>query len=324
ELLGRDPKICPDEGNVETDLTTHPQLAQQLKFMVRDVLNLQTDKWVPSRKETITEIHSDAEKTLGLRPGATVSIRVNRGTGVDAIGGLSPGGFPNRPGAGGIMPGMPGARKMPRMPGIDNIDNWEGCGGVIIGRTSLLLQGSGAGSPGRPSNTATTIDPVAYSPPTKHVTSVAPVLPAEKRPAPVAKINPDELRKKTVSLLKEYFGICILYEAIQCVEELKARAECYGIPPGCCKLKEAFLVGLDMSPHMLNEIGIDLPKAPSNFGEIMAKLVLSGCLDFKVVKEVLKKVEDDFIQNDIFDGTIECISADPSGQVVLEAQAEEI
>ncbi|KAF9607219.1 hypothetical protein IFM89_033426 [Coptis chinensis] len=239
------------------------------------------------------------------------------------------------------MLGMPGARKMPGMPGIDNNDNWEvqrnhsmprgdlsamqsvvcvqapftnkptvvnsklltqGCGGIIIGRTSLLLQGSGAGSPGRPSNTATTIDPITYSPPTKPVTSVAPVLSAEKRPAPVAKIIPDELRKKTVSLLKEYFGIRILYEALQCVEELNATK-----------------FHLD-----LNEIGIDLPKAPNNFGEIMEKLVLSGCLDFKVVKEVLKKVEDDFIQKDIFDGTIECISADPSGQVVLEAQAEEI
>ncbi|KAF9595953.1 hypothetical protein IFM89_006699 [Coptis chinensis] len=113
----------------------------------------------------------------------------------------------------------------------------QGCGGVIIGRTSLLLQGSGAGSPGSPSNIATTIDHVAYSPPTKPVTSVAPLLPAEKRPAPVAKINPDELRKKTVSLLKKYFGIRILYEALQCVEELKARTECYGIPLGCCKIK---------------------------------------------------------------------------------------
>ncbi|KAF9605157.1 hypothetical protein IFM89_014148 [Coptis chinensis] len=173
------------------DLTTHPQLAQRLKFMVRDVLNL---------------------------------------------------GFPNRPGAGGIMPGMPRARKMPRMPGIDNNDNWEvqrsrsmprgdlsamqsvvrvqapftnkptavnsklltqGCGGVIIGRTSLLLQGSGA--------------------------------------------------EKT-NLLKKYFGIRILYEALQCVEELKARTECYGIPLGCCKLKEAFLVELDMNPHMVEPI----------------------------------------------------------------------
>ncbi|KAF9597786.1 hypothetical protein IFM89_021871 [Coptis chinensis] len=245
-------------------------------------------------------------------------MKVNRGTGVDAIGGLSPGGFPNRPGIGGMMPGMPGARKMPGMPRIDNNDNWEapftnkptavnsklltqGCGDVIIGKTSLLLQGSGVGSPGCPSNTTTNIYPIAYSPPTKPITSITPVLLAKKRPSPVAKINPDDF--------------------------------------------EAFLVGLDMSPHMvehivklleylftrkvltgsdigtgcllygfqLNEIDIDLPKAPNNFGEIMAKLVLSGCLDFKVVNEVLKKVEDDFIQKDIFDGTIKCISANPSG-----------
>ncbi|KAF9596086.1 hypothetical protein IFM89_007139, partial [Coptis chinensis] len=141
------------------DLTTHPQLAQRLKFMVRDVLNL-----LP---------------------------------------------FTNKPTA------------------VNSKLLTQGCGGIIIGRTSLLLQGSGA---------------------------VAPLLPAEKRPAPVTKINPDELRKKTVSLLKKYFGIHILYEALQCVEELKARTGWYGIPHGCCKLKDAFLVKLDMSPHMVEPI----------------------------------------------------------------------
>ncbi|KAF9597789.1 hypothetical protein IFM89_021874 [Coptis chinensis] len=85
ELLGQDPKICPDEGNVEAmsvfstplaskldespkfrrvndayfnrmkELTTHPQLAQQLKFMVRGVLDLRANKWVPSRKEVYVE-----------------------------------------------------------------------------------------------------------------------------------------------------------------------------------------------------------------------------------------------------------------------------
>ncbi|KAF9596343.1 hypothetical protein IFM89_008869 [Coptis chinensis] len=248
------------------------------------------------------------------------------------------------------------------MPGIDNNDNWEVQRSRLMPRGDLSAMQSVVRVQAPFTNKltvinsklltqATTIDLVAYSPPTKPVTSVALVLPVEKRPAPVAKINPDELRKKTVSFLKEYFGIRILYEALQCVEELKARTECYRIPPGCYKLKEAFLVGLDMSPHMvepimklleylftrmvltgsdigtgcllygfqLNEIGIDLPKAPNNFGEIMGKLVLSGCLNFKVVKEILKMVEDDFIQKDIFDGTIECISVDPSSQVVLEA-----
>ncbi|KAF9593045.1 hypothetical protein IFM89_019876 [Coptis chinensis] len=172
-------------------------------------------------------------------------MRVNCGNRADAIGGLSPG-VSQPTGVGGLL--------YQQAKTVNSKLLTQGCGGVIIGRTSLLLQGSGAGSPGSPSNIATTIDHVAYSPPTKPVTSVAPLLPAEKRPAPVAKINPDELRKKTVSLLKKYFGIRILYEALQCVEELKARTECYGIPLGYCKLKEAFLVELDMSPHMVEPI----------------------------------------------------------------------
>lgn len=33
------------------ELTTNPQLVQRLRFMVRDVLDLQADNWVPRREE---------------------------------------------------------------------------------------------------------------------------------------------------------------------------------------------------------------------------------------------------------------------------------
>nr|DAD45326.1 TPA_asm: hypothetical protein HUJ06_003556 [Nelumbo nucifera] len=136
ELLGHDGKSCPDEENVEAicqffntigkqlnesqksrrindmyfnrlkELTTNQHLAPRLRFMVRDVLELRANNWVPRREEvkakTITEIHSEAEKNLGLRPGATANMRNGRGAG--ASGGIGPGGF--RPGSGGMMPGM--------------------------------------------------------------------------------------------------------------------------------------------------------------------------------------------------------------------------
>lgn len=81
ELLGHDLKTCPDEENVEAicqffntigkqldespksrryndayfnrlkDLSTHPQLAPRLKFMVRDVLDRRANSWVPRREE---------------------------------------------------------------------------------------------------------------------------------------------------------------------------------------------------------------------------------------------------------------------------------
>ncbi|CAL5434948.1 unnamed protein product [Camellia sinensis] len=70
----------------------------------------------------------------------------------------------------------------------------------------------------------------------------------------------------------------------------------------------------------MDDIGIDLPKAPNDFGEVMGKLVLAGGSDFKMVEEVLKKVEDDRFQIAIFDAVVRCINSSPSGQEVLAMQ----
>lgn len=81
ELLGHDSSTCPAEENVEAicqffntigkqldegpksrrindiyfsrlkELTTNPQLAPRLRFMVRDVLDLRANNWVPRREE---------------------------------------------------------------------------------------------------------------------------------------------------------------------------------------------------------------------------------------------------------------------------------
>ncbi|MCL7021875.1 hypothetical protein MKW94_026051 [Papaver nudicaule] len=418
ELLGPDLKTVPDEENVEAichffntigkqlderpqtrrindsyfirlkELATHPQLAARLKFMVRDVMDLRGNKWVPRREEikakTITEIHSEAEKNLGLRPGATANMR-NRNAG--AMGNTSPGGFPmNRPGAGGMMPGMPGTRKMPGMPGIDN-DNWEiprqrsmpkgdlaiqstarlqsglmnksgslnskllpqGSGGIITGRTSALLQGAGGPPAARPNSFP---GPVVQNPVlSKPASSVASVIPvSEKTSAPTSKLNMADLRKKTISLLKEYFGVRILDEALQCVEELKAPEyhpevvkESIAIAleesPPCVELvaqllehlfSKKVLIARDIGTgcllygSMLDDIGIDIPKAPINFGEIMGKMILAGSLDFKVVKEILKTVEDARFKKAIFDGAMSSVTSNPSGEGVLGNQEAEI
>ncbi|XP_070019185.1 uncharacterized protein [Nicotiana sylvestris] len=154
ELLGQDPKSCLEEENVEAicqffntigklldekqtsrrindvyfhrlkELSTNPQLASRLRCMVLDVLDLRSNNWVPRWEEgkpkTITEIHTEA-KTLGLRSGASASMRNSRGP-LGPQGGLISGGY--RRGTGGMTPGMPGVRKMPVMPGMDN-DNWD-------------------------------------------------------------------------------------------------------------------------------------------------------------------------------------------------------
>ncbi|KAJ0491627.1 putative MIF4G-like, type 3, MIF4G-like domain superfamily protein [Helianthus annuus] len=258
ELLGPDNKVCPEEENVEAicqffntigkqldespksrrindlyfnrlkELATNQQLAPRMRFMVRDVIDLRSNKWIPRREEvkakTITEIHTEAEKNMGLRAGSTASIRNSRALAAGAQGSLGPN-F-NRPGTGGMMPGMPGTRMMPGTPGLDN-DNWEvprsrsmprgaqppllnktpspsqrflpqGSGGFIGGKPSALVQGGGGSS-----GAATT--------------SVRPVVPASSQPvaaaaaaAPLKAKNPDELKRKTVSLLEEYFSFVTL------------------------------------------------------------------------------------------------------------------
>ncbi|XP_060210105.1 eukaryotic translation initiation factor-like isoform X1 [Lycium barbarum] len=404
ELLAPDPKSCPEEENVEAicqffntigklldekqmsrhindsyfnrlkELSTNPQLVSRLRFMVRDVLDLRANKWVPRREEvkakTINEIHSEAEKTLGLRPGATASIRNSR-VPPGPQGNLGPSGYPiNRPGTGGMMPGMPGARKMPGMPGMDN-DNWEvprsrtmprgvqppligkspslntrllpqGSGGGISGSSSALLQGSGGPSVQPLSQV---LGPVRPSP----TSTVLPVAEKLKLQAPPA-ASPEELKRKTVSLLEEYFSVRILDEALQCIEELKSPAFYPEV------VEKAISLGLDKSPprvepvaqlleHLfakkvftatdlatgclnfasqLDDLTMDLPKAPANFGEIIARLVLTGAIDFKLVNEILKKVTDDFYQKDLFAAITGFISSSPTGQGVLDSQASDI
>ncbi|MBA0844336.1 hypothetical protein Goarm_001436 [Gossypium armourianum] len=342
ELLGHDSRACPAEENVEAicqffntigkqldespksrrindtyfsrlkELTTNPLLAPRLRFMVRDVLDLRANKWVPRREEvghnaiiwvkakTITEIHSEAEKNLGLRPGATASIRNSR---VGPVGSVSPGpgGFPiTRPGTGGLMPGMPGTRRMPGMPGMDN-DNWE------VPRGRSMPRGDAQSLPvGRGQS------------PSIHKSSMNPRL--------------------------------LLDEALLCMEELKSPSHHPEV------VKEAISIALDKSPPcvepvwklleylftkkvftardigtgcllygaLLDDIAIDLPKAPNNFGEIIGRLILAGGLDFKVVKEILKKMEDDLYQKAVFDAATKTISLNPSGQGLLDASASEV
>ncbi|KAL8151632.1 hypothetical protein V2J09_021440 [Rumex salicifolius] len=406
ELIGPDSKSCPEEENVEAlcqffitigkqldesprskrindtyfnrlkELIANPQLAPRLRFMVHDVLDLRSNNWVPRREEvkakTITEIHSEAERNLGLRPGATASMRNPRGVLSSPQGNISPGGYSGtRPGTGGMMPGMPGNRRMPGMPGMDN-DNWEIArsrsmprgnssanqpggrfttpgmgkptplnskllpqGSTVLGsgKSSALLQGSGSPSP-RPT---TVVEPPKIKPP-QEVSVKAP------------STNQDELKRKTVSLLEEFFSIVLPDEALQCIEELKSPA----FHPEV--VKEAISLGLEKSPprvdqvsnllnHLLtkklftvsdiatgcvaygslmDDIAIDLPKAPNNFGEIIGRLILGGALSFGVVKEVLSKIEDEFYRKPIFDAAMRIVDSQSSAKGLLDSQATEI
>ena len=71
---------------------------------------------------------------------------------------------------------------------------------------------------------------------------------------------------------------------------------------------------------LLDDIGIDLPKAPNNFGEALGNLVVVPGLDFEILKELLEKVEDNRFRKAIFDCAMKSISSNPSGKEVLATQ----
>ncbi|KZV33993.1 eukaryotic translation initiation factor isoform 4G-1 [Dorcoceras hygrometricum] len=422
ELLGQDTKSCPAEENVEAicqffktigkqlsdnekskhindtyfnrlkELSTNPQLASRLRFMLRDVLDLRANDWIPRREEVkakkITEIHSEAEKNLGLRPGATASIRNSRAVTSGDQGSISPTGFPmNRPGSGGMMPGMPG-RKMPGMPGIEN-GSWEvprsrsitrgdgstiqvagrvqpsigkspsvnqrllpqGAGGFTVGKTSALLQGSGA-SPTRPSSYGGyAMDPGSHvSAPYRPAPTATSVAPVTDRPMAASAKSKDELKEKTVSLMEEYLSIGDLGEALQCVQELKSPsyhpefvevAISLGLEknPPCVepvsKLLEYLYTqnvlsakditgGFLLYAALLEDLVIDIPKAPHNFGEIIGKLVLARVLDFMIVKEILTKSSDDFLQKSVFAAIMKVVKSVPAGNELLDSQFPDV
>ncbi|CAK9199011.1 unnamed protein product, partial [Sphagnum troendelagicum] len=142
ELLGSDTKSAPAEENVEAlcqlfstvgkqleesaksrvafdsyfarlkEFSGSKALPTRIKFMVRDILDLRSNKWIPRREEVkakrINEIHAEAEQKLGLRPGM-MQMRNGRTANAPGLANM-PGGY--MPGAGGMMPGMPG------MPGM--------------------------------------------------------------------------------------------------------------------------------------------------------------------------------------------------------------
>nr|CAD1840197.1 unnamed protein product [Ananas comosus var. bracteatus] len=275
------------------------------------------------------------------------------------------------------MPAIPGSRKMPGMPGLDG-DNWEvprsksmsrvqpplinrpsavnpkllpqGSGSVISGKTSALLQG--AASPVRSSSfvSGAATPPSNNSAPAKPPSQSPAATPEKTQTLPKSIKNQEELRRKTVALLEEYFHIRMLDEALQCVEELKSpeyhpevvkEAINLALDKGssCIDLVTKLLeylsdkkvltpkdlgTGCLLYGSMLDDIGIDLPKAPAYFGEVVGKLILAGGVNFKVLEEILKKIEDSMFKTAVFDSVMKTVKASMKGETILSDQIAEV
>ncbi|XP_018484654.1 eukaryotic translation initiation factor [Raphanus sativus] len=153
------------------------------------------------------------------------------------------------------------------------------------------------------------------------------------------------LSRQTKSLLEEYFNVRLMDEALQCVEELKSPSHHPEL------VKEAISLGLEKNPpfvepvvrllkylvskkvltpkdiesgcllygSILDDIGIDLPKAPNNFGEILGSLVMANASDFGMVEEILMKMEDDRFKKAVLDAVMKSVS-----ESLLAAQAAKV
>ncbi|KAL0798264.1 hypothetical protein Bca101_053438 [Brassica carinata] len=207
----------------------------------------------------------------------------------------------------------------------------QGSGGILNGRPSALLQGNSAEPP------------KAVAPPSRQ--TVEKPHPQEVAPPIATSLSSEVLSRKTKSLLEEYFNVRLLDEALQCVEELKSPSYHPEL------VREAISLGLEKNPpcvepvaklfnhlvsknvlspkdivsgcviygSMLDDIGIDLPKAPNNFGEILGSLVMAIASDFEMVKEILLKMEDELFKKAVWDAVVKSVS-----ESLLATQAAEV
>jgi len=171
--------------------------------------------------------------------------------------------------------------------------------------------------------------------------------PQEVAPPTTTSLNTVELSRKTNSLLEEYFNVRLLDEALQCIEELKTPSYHPEL------VKEAISLGLEKNPpcvkpvakllehlvsknvltpkdlrngcllygSMLDDIGIDLPKAPNNFGEILGSLVMAKASDSELVKEILMKMGDEWFKKAVLEAVTRSVSESLLTTEAVEVEA---
>lgn len=222
----------------------------------------------------------------------------------------APGGGQARFGSPSMRSGSVGSRVLP-----------QGSGGYgFMGKPSALL---GTGPP----------KPVAEAPkapePAKEVARPAPAAAAAPAAAPAAPSA--DLTKKSESLLKEYFSIVDLNEALLCVQELKSPAfhpefvrlaiataldmrekECSQVLKLLVHLQSKGAVsssdlrgGVLLVTEGLEDMAMDAPLAPKRLGAMIAGLVLSGACELRLVQEAVTKLEDEFLQKDVVKAVVE-------------------
>lgn len=267
------------------------ELPSRMRFIIRDVLELERNKW-KRRRETFTakkldEVHAEAEAELGMVP--------------KTVANLAP------------LPAQQrtAQEEMVLLPPLRGDDGWETVGRKgpksFSGNSALV----GEYKPPPPRQTA---------PPPAAAPAAAPVSAADA-PAPAKPAKPlteDQVTNKTRGLLAEYASSLDEKEATACVKELglinmgkmlKAALQNILDTPSerdagvitklIAKLaaggglfgKDEVQAALLTFTETLEDLSLDVPKAPKLLGQFAAELSHAGALELSSMPDLLAKVE---------------------------------
>jgi translation initiation factor 4G len=276
------------------DLSAEPELSSRVRFIIKDVQELRRAKWVPRKEavtaKTISEIHAQAQAELGiavLPDSLAKSFAPLSGmkTKADEVQDL--------------LPALRGGDQGWDLAGKKNESN------IIDGVTYSALIGDAPPVPTRQQEKKE--EEEAAGGEGKETTSTS------GKPS-----TPEELEKRTKSLLTEYVSSADVGEALLCVKELNSiefmpkvveliiSSILDNAKPAEKDLLVNLLVslktrnaisesdlatGLHAHTDLLEDLAIDVPLAPQLIGEAVAACIVGGAATLGLMKELCEKME---------------------------------
>eukprot|EP00803_Ostreobium_quekettii_P011328 evm.model.scf_2371.1 EVM.evm.TU.scf_2371.1 scf_2371:1164-13593(+) len=264
-----------------------PTLSSRIRFMIRDILDMKNNNWQPRRErftaKKIDEIRTEAQKDLGV----TIRLPQTR---------------PQSQARPAVVTPADDSELFPA-PQKYADDDWKAV-------TRKFNRGAAAAA------APAVAGPAAMSPPA----SAKPLQSADKaqaRPAPSKKFTPEERVKKAKSMYSEYLSAADKSEALRCASEIAT-------PEGIVSLLEVginqmlesvperdqkmlarlmvdmckegvyaadeLLSGLKATTDQLDDLSLDIPKAPAMCGDLLGYALAQNVWDVDVLPTLCKGI----------------------------------
>ncbi|KAK9820254.1 hypothetical protein WJX72_008106 [[Myrmecia] bisecta] len=281
-----------------------PLLAARIRFMIRDVIELRRSKWIPRREtlqaKKLDEIHAEAHAELGMVP-VTLMPTLQ-------------------------LPALPRLQQedVELFPAFRGDADWKHSGGLgaIDGKFSAFVGNYTA----VPTAAAKPADKPAEKPAEKPAAAPAPA-PAASTSAEEAAMagpryakdmKPEEREEKAGQLFDEFLSSNDTAEALNCVRDLsipgfmpkivevginkmydsmrdKEHDMLAGLLVALAKKgaysAEDFLTGLHTKTDMMEDLSLDIPKAPSLTAKLTARAIIDGVIGLDKLADLSEKIE---------------------------------